>query len=115
YGHLAGDRVLRDVGALFLRSTRHEDLIARYGGDEFVMLVASAVPAEIEGLASRLARQIAQLQWTIGSDTFHTNAAIGYATSALLTETSLDQLLEACDRDLYKNKWMRTHPDLDPS
>jgi diguanylate cyclase (GGDEF)-like protein len=115
FGHLAGDRVLRDVGALFLRSTRHEDLIARYGGDEFVMLVASAIPEEIERVAARLARQISQLQWTVGTETFHTAATIGYATSALLTETRVDQLLDACDHDLYKNKWMRTHPDRDPS
>ena len=43
YGHLSGDRILRDIGALFLTRTRNEDIIARYGGDEFVMLVTSAV------------------------------------------------------------------------
>ena len=41
FGHLAGDRILRDIGTMFLRWTRHEDLIVRYGGDEFVMLATS--------------------------------------------------------------------------
>src|SRR3954470_14109977 len=36
FGHLMGDRVLKDIGALFLRHTRNDDIIARYGGDEFV-------------------------------------------------------------------------------
>lgn len=115
YGHLAGDRVLRDIGAMFLRSTRHEDLVARYGGDEFIMLTSSSIPAEIDGLAARLARQIAQLQWTVGTDTFHANTTIGYATASLLPSIDIDQLVEACDRDLYKNKWIKSHQDLDPS
>jgi len=115
YGHLAGDRVLRDCGALFYRSTRQEDLIARYGGDEFVMLVASGVPLEIERIAQRMANQIASLQWSYGGDPFHVSACTGYAISTLLETPTLELLLNACDRDLYKNKWLRTHPDVDPS
>jgi len=115
YGHLAGDRILRDVGALFLKRTRHEDLIARYGGDEFVMLVASAIPAEVERMAQRIVDEASSMQWTIGSDTFRVGMTFGYAASVLLEEPSLEQLLTAGDRDLYKNKWLRANPDRDPA
>ncbi len=114
YGHLAGDRILRDIGALFLRRTRHEDLIARYGGDEFVMLVASGSPDEIERIAARLSHDIFTLQWTFVDATFSIGVTSGFAASPLLDRPVLEQLLEAGDRDLYKNKWLRAHPDLDP-
>lgn len=114
-GHLAGDRILRDIGALFLQRTRHEDLIARYGGDEFVMLVANLLPEEVEGLAGRIGVEIGAAQWTFGTETFGIGVTTGVACSSLLEKPSVAQLLSAGDRDLYKNKWLRKNPDEDPS
>jgi diguanylate cyclase (GGDEF)-like protein len=115
YGHLTGDRILRDIGAFFLRRTRHEDLIARYGGDELVMLVASAQPPEIERIAARLCEEIEAMQWTVGETTFGVGVTCGLGASVLLARPEMELLLEAGDRDLYKNKWLRAHPDADPS
>jgi diguanylate cyclase (GGDEF)-like protein len=115
HGHLAGDRILRDIGALYLRRTRHEDLIARYGGDEFVMLVASTQPQEIERIAARLCDEIGAMQWTVGETTFRIGVTCGVAASVLLDRPEIERLLEAGDRDLYKNKWLRAHPEADPS
>ncbi|MCU1346988.1 MAG: diguanylate cyclase [Acidobacteria bacterium] len=115
FGHLAGDRILRDVGALFLRRTRHEDLIARYGGDEFVMLVTKLRVEEVDAFAARLAREIGGMQWVFGSDTLSVSVSTGYGCSELLAHPSVAQLLSAGDRDLYKNKWLRQNPTLDPS
>ena len=114
-GHLAGDRILRDIGSLFLRRTRTEDLIARYGGDEFVMLVGGLAPPEVEVLAHRIAEEISAVRWTFGSETFEVGVTSGIACSTLLQNATVAQLLSAGDRDLYKNKWVRKHPDLDPS
>ena len=114
-GHLAGDRILRDIGALFLRRTRSEDLIARYGGDEFVMLVPRLAPSEVEALAVRMASEIAASQWTFGTETFSVGVTSGMACSSLLDSPTVAQLLSAGDRDLYKNKWMRKHPTDDPA
>lgn len=111
YGHLAGDRVLRDVGALFQRSTRSVDLIARFGGDEFVMVIADLALAEVEAIAARLSRDVSALQWTAGGEPFSIGATPGVASSPLLEHPSIEQLLTVADRDLYKNKWLRKHPD----
>jgi two-component system, cell cycle response regulator len=115
FGHLAGDRILSDIGGLFLRRTRHEDMVARYGGDEFIMLLPDVSADEAERIAERIARDIASLQWTFGTDTLHVTATTGIASSALLQEPTLVKLLSAGDRDLYKNKWLRKTPDSDPS
>ena len=115
FGHLAGDRILRDIGGLFINHTRHGDVIARYGGDEFVMLVADGDPAAVEALAKRLEAAFTELSWTFGDVTFGISVTSGIACSTLIAQPTLAQLLGAADRDLYKNKWVRRNPDVDPS
>jgi two-component system cell cycle response regulator len=115
FGHLAGDRILRDVGTLFLRRTRAEDLIARYGGDEFVMLVASLPPPTVELIASRIADEIGSMQWTFGTDTTGVGVSSGFSCASLLPAASIARLIDAADRDLYKNKWVRRNPEADPA
>lgn len=111
FGHLTGDRILRDVGALFVRRTRSMDLIARYGGDEFVLLVTDQDIEDVTGAAERLVAEIARQQWVVNETTIQITATWGVAHSALLPNATLEQLLEAADRDLYAKKWVRRNPD----
>jgi diguanylate cyclase (GGDEF)-like protein len=104
YGHLAGDSVLRDVGALFLRSTRPQDLIARYGGDEFVLVVQGLFPHEARQIAARLQREIGALRWAVGERSFTIRVTTGFAASHHLPNPEVPRLLQAADRDLYRNK-----------
>jgi diguanylate cyclase (GGDEF)-like protein len=104
YGHLAGDQILRDVGALFLRSTRADDLIARYGGDEFVLVATHATLEEVAALASRLNDEIGRLRWTFDGESVSAGASAGVTSSMLFEKPTLGQLVAACDKDLYKNK-----------
>ncbi|MGZ8868286.1 MAG: GGDEF domain-containing response regulator [Thermoanaerobaculia bacterium] len=115
FGHLAGDRILRDIGAMFLSRTRHEDLIVRYGGDEFVMLIRTLTPPEVETLAGRMASAISDERWDFDGATVGIGVTTGIACSSLLEHPTISQLLNAGDRDLYKNKWVKRNPDLDPS
>ena len=104
YGHLAGDRVLRDIGMLFDRNTRAEDLIARYGGDEFVMCVPHLELEDLGRLVERLTGCVAALQWSAGEETFTIGVTTGLASTRQMEDPTLAQLLEAADRDLYRNK-----------
>src|ERR1051326_4096128 len=65
HGHLAGDQILRDIGALFLRDTRADDLIARYGGDEFVLVTTQATLDDVIALAGRINAEIARRGWIV--------------------------------------------------
>lgn len=57
-GHLAGDQVLRDLAALMMKHCREEDLICRYGGDEFVILLSDLREGEATVVAERLRRTV---------------------------------------------------------
>lgn len=111
HGHLAGDRVLRDIGTLFHRNTRPEDVVARFGGDEFVMAIPQLDVATIERIAVRLAHDVQALRWSADGATFNIGASTGIASSRLLAQPALAPLLDAADRDMYKNKWLRKHAD----
>ena len=110
FGHLTGDRILRDVGAMFVSRTRANDLIARYGGDEFLLLVADLPLDDLTGAAERLAGEIAMLRWKSGEITFGVTATSGLAHSSLIPDATLEHLLDAADRDLYAKKWLKKHP-----
>jgi hypothetical protein len=79
------------------------------------MLVQSLELQDVEHIAARVSEEIATQQWTLATDTLSIAVTTGVASSRLLENPTIAQLLSAGDRDLYKNKWLRKHPELDPS
>jgi diguanylate cyclase (GGDEF)-like protein len=103
YGHLAGDRILSDVAAMFKSHTRYGDLIGRYGGDEFVLLLPDTGPDEARQIAERIAAKIRQLVWTINGAQVSVSVQFGVATCPGTART-LPDLLACCDQALYRGK-----------
>lgn len=103
FGHLSGDRILADVAALFDANTRYGDMIGRYGGDEFVLLLPDTGTEEAQQICDRVLAKIRQLSWTINGTTLSVNAQFGVATSAA-DSSSLPALLATCDQELYSGK-----------
>ena len=113
YGHLAGDEVLRDVGTALQSNTRPDDVVARFGGDEFVIAVPHLDILTVERIASRVTDAVAALEWS-WSPAYRIGMSAGIASSSLLERATLVQLVDVADRDMYKNKWLRKNPDLRP-
>ncbi len=112
YGHLAGDRILADVAAAFKLHTRLGDVIGRYGGDEFVLLLPDTDLEEGRQIADRLMSKIRQLAWTILDTPVAVSAQCGVAQSPTAGSTTLPDLLAQCDRLLYgKKNRTRTQAD----
>lgn len=104
WGHLAGDAVLRAVGEALASSLRSEDLAARFGGDEFVVVLPRARLADAERVAARIDAAFAALTWESPEMPAGVRATIGIAATDDQAP-DLSTLLAACDRDLYRWKW----------
>jgi len=99
-GHAEGDRVLAKVAALLQEAVRTSDLIARYGGDEFVLLLANAELPDVDNIAARIQQTV--------EDWFRNNnlgcgISIGYA-EVPAGDWNLDRVLLSVDHLLYQSK-----------
>ncbi|MFL6247006.1 MAG: diguanylate cyclase [Thermoanaerobaculia bacterium] len=111
YGHLVGDRILADVAACLNEHTRVGDLIARYGGDEFVLLLPDTTATEARQITDRIRNRIAQLRWDIGGNTIDVAVGTGLATAG--SGSSIATLLAESDAKLYDAKMSRGVADAD--
>ncbi|MFA0442085.1 hypothetical protein BCU70_01600 [Vibrio sp. 10N.286.49.C2] len=101
YGHSIGDRVLVDIVKTINRSTREEDLLCRYGGDEFVLILPGGHIQKAYSLASRLAKKIEALTFTSSSGKkFSVSCSIGVATHSAREGS----IIERADKALYVSK-----------
>jgi len=104
YGHAAGDAVLLELGRRLTRAVRSSDTVARWGGDEFVVLMpeaerfASVVPQSIRAAFDEPFEIDGHLRWL--------GASIGVSHYPKDGATAVD-LLSAADRELYRAKGNR--------
>jgi diguanylate cyclase (GGDEF)-like protein len=99
-GHFAGDDVLRRIALVLRDGTRPSDVLGRYGGEEFVVLLRNAGLEESLIAAERIRLKIANMSGLPGSVTL--TASIGVAVS-LAKDTATEFLLRA-DEALYRSK-----------
>ncbi|MDO8531948.1 MAG: diguanylate cyclase [Dehalococcoidia bacterium] len=106
YGHLAGDTVLQRVGAVLRREMRGSDVTARYGGDEFVVIMPEATKEAAETVVQRAAQafkcQEPRLE-TGGKEVPLPGISWGLATFPLDGQTS-SALFSAADAALYQSR-----------
>jgi len=102
-GHAAGDRVLAELAERWEGCIRGEDLIARYGGDEFVVLVKQvSCRREVEPIVKRLTLAT-QRPIEIDEQTIKLSVTIGVAIAEDTTD-DLGQSIAAADSDMYAAK-----------
>lgn len=102
-GHQAGDKVLVVTAERLRQASRPGDLVARYGGDEFVLAwTGLADPASGRSLASRVARLLSQ-PISCGGTKVYSTASVGLAY-ARAGEIDADTLIDRADAALYRAK-----------
>ena len=107
YGHLRGDRVLKELGILLGEMIRTYDFAARYGGDEFTLLLSQQKdPKGPVDLANRIRKAIEGRSFgsVPSRRPFRVTVSIGVATVMPDKTTNPEKLLEQADKALYKAK-----------
>ena len=99
YGHLAGDRVLEQVAQRLRRVLREGDLVARVGGDEFVVVLEGGDDHQVAGALERLEAALTA-PYTVDGEEIHVGVSIGVSSSDR-PDTALTQLLSEADRAMY--------------
>ncbi len=103
YGHLAGDAVLERAGALFRELLRSVDSAGRYGGEEFLVILEQASPAEALLTAERIRAAFERLVVQVDDHTIHFTVSIGVAT-VRRGEAAQADLIGRADTQLYRAK-----------
>lgn len=102
YGHSAGDSVLQALTQCALKCIRSTDMLFRYGGEEFVILMSNTDRAGAELMARRIRESIEALNITHGQTTIQTSVSIGLAQFHIDDNSST--LFDRADQALYMAK-----------
>jgi diguanylate cyclase (GGDEF)-like protein len=99
FGHPMGDEVLRRIGLFLVEAVRQEDVVCRYGGEEFAIVIPNGSEGSVD-LAERLRTGIEKLHFTCNGQPLTVTVSIGLAASDQPDEA----LLEQADAALYRAK-----------
>lgn len=103
-GHDAGDALLKELGIFLRKTTRAEDIVSRYGGEEFIAVLPSATLDETESRAEQLRIGVAKLTaYHLGKPLDKCTISLGVAAFPMHGQT-IDILLKNADTALYRAK-----------
>ena len=105
FGHHAGDELIRTVAATLRSVLREDDIAARYGGDEFVVMLNGIEGELAEGVAERIRAAVNAKELGPRGAHFHTSISIGIATYPN-DGIDADAVFERADEALYHSKKM---------
>ena len=108
HGHAAGDEVLRQVATALRQGLRRSDHLARWGGEEFLLLLPATAPAEAAALAERQRAAVAAVQVQVAGEAgqthmLHVTLSVGVA-ALQAGDTHLDGVIARADAALYEAK-----------
>ena len=103
-GHLCGDYTLRDLVACAQRAIRKEDLIARFGGDEFVIVLPETDHEGAVRVAERLRQRVEQHSFLFEDHAYQLSISLGVAVKNVGDNVTAADLLRRADDKLYEAK-----------
>lgn len=102
YGHLAGDKVLRLIARMLSEKTRTADCVARFGGEEFVIVMPSTSASEAELVMNKLRGKISRSPFNFNGKPVTITMSFGVAE--VVSGDTTDSLFARADEQLYRAK-----------
>jgi diguanylate cyclase (GGDEF)-like protein len=102
FGHLTGDFVLAEVADLLKSSIRGCDAVVRYGGDEFLIVLADTTSDGAGSVVARIANRLAE--WNAERHVKDLTLSLSIGTAEWHDGQTLDEVLDGADRRMYQNK-----------
>ena len=102
YGHLVGDELLRQTSERIRTVLREEDILARFGGEEFCIVLTETSEEEARICAQRCLKAVSKTPFSTASGEIESTISIGIA--AAKTTMTCDELIKEADDNLYKAK-----------
>ncbi len=102
YGHMLGDQALVVMANLLMDQTRNSDVVCRWGGEEFLLLLPESSQTQATKLAEKLRTAIANSMQMLAGKTLNVTASFGVAEYS--GKESIDSLFSRCDDALYRAK-----------
>ncbi|MEW9672589.1 GGDEF domain-containing protein [Ammoniphilus sp. 3BR4] len=100
YGHKAGDKVLHRISQILLQNTRRQDVVARWGGDEFLLLISRPCDSDITSFQHHLHKMLRDL-----SDSMNMDISVSIGISIAHDHVkSLQEMINEADQNLYSQK-----------
>ncbi|HEY8520289.1 MAG TPA: GGDEF domain-containing protein [Gammaproteobacteria bacterium] len=109
FGHEAGNRAIKLVGDALLRITRKTDVAARFGGDEFIVLLPGANAEAAEEIAQRIRNVVFSTTLEVDVKIVRVKVSVGVGTFPR-DGIALQTVMTAADRAMYKDKELREPP-----
>jgi diguanylate cyclase (GGDEF)-like protein/putative nucleotidyltransferase with HDIG domain len=105
YGHLAGDAVLRGVADVFRAQLRHFDVPARFGGEEFAILLPETDPEQAIEIAERIRRQVASDRFDVATSESPIQATVSIGVAGYPRDgADANELVHEADLAVYRAK-----------
>lgn len=101
-GHQGGDRILKGVAFKIRSGLRESDFVARYGGDEFAVILIKALGKSAEDVALKICADVRESRFLL--DGQHVTATVSIGVAEIKPDESPEQLLKRADEALYKVK-----------
>lgn len=102
YGHLIGDQVISSLANLLKQQLRKTDIIGRYGGEEFLLILPDCNQQQAFALVEQLRQSFAALPFSFDYHNFHCTLSAGISQAKATEDT--DQLIDQADKALYSSK-----------
>lgn len=103
FGHQEGDQILKSIASIMKSSCRSQDIVARWGGDEFVILLKNTSDAKARSICKIIKKKCAKTN----NETVPLSISLGYATKEYLHQNII-QTLKRAEDIMYKKKFLES-------